>query len=62
METFMSEAIITEGALVSVLLALWMTWLVLRGLFWLMPARTQTVQPVRFVANRRQGDRWRNAG
>lgn len=61
METFMSEAIIIEGALVSVLLALWMTWLGLRGLFWMMPSKGRTAQPIRFVANRQQRDRRRNA-
>jgi len=61
METFMSEAIIIEGALVSVLLALWMTWLALRGLFWLMPSKGRTPQPIRFFANREQGNRRRDA-
>lgn len=61
METFMSEAIIIEGALASVLLALWMTWLLLRGLFWLMPSKGQAPQPIRFVANWQHGDRRRDA-
>ena len=66
METFMSGAMVIEGALLSFLLALWMTWLGLRGLFRLMPATTspavgRTIQPIRFVANRQQGDRRRVA-
>ena len=66
METFMSGAMVIEGALLSFLLALWMTWLGLRGLFRLMPAASgpvtgRTVQPVRFVANSQQGNRRRDA-
>ena len=37
METFVSGAIVIEGALLSFLLALCMTWLGLHGLFRLMP-------------------------
>jgi len=56
METFMNGAMVVEGALLSFLLALWMTWLGLNGLFRLMPATTRPVmrrlaQPVRFLAN-----------
>jgi hypothetical protein len=61
MDTFMSEAIIVEALLGSVLLALWMTWLVLRGLFWLMPVRKPSSQPVRVPAVRQFVSRHRNA-
>ena len=61
MDTFMSEAIIVEALLGSVLLALWMTWLVLRGLFWLMPAKKPASQPVRVLAVRQFVGRRRNA-
>lgn len=66
METFMSEAIVIEGALLSFLLALWMTWMGLRGLFRVMPATSspapgRTVQPIRFVANRQQENKRRDA-
>jgi hypothetical protein len=61
MEIFMSGALVIEGALLSFLLALWMTWLGLRGLFRLMPDTTQIVQPLRFVANLQQGNRRRDA-
>jgi hypothetical protein len=66
METFMSGAMVIEAALLSFLLALWMTWLVLRGLFQLMPvtgtpATRRGVQPIRFVANGQQGNRRRDA-
>jgi hypothetical protein len=66
METFMSGAMVIEAALLSFLLALWMTWLGLRGLFRLMPvtgapATGGTVHPILFVAGRPQGNRQRNA-
>ena len=38
METFMNGAMVIEGGLLSFLLALWMTWTGLRGLFRLLPA------------------------
>jgi len=58
METFMSGAIAIEGALLSFLLALCMTWLALDGLFRLMPGISRPVErrlapPVRLVANQR---------
>jgi len=66
METFMSRAMVIEGALLSFLLALWVTWLGLCGLFRLMPATSgpaigHTVQPIRFAPNRQQGNRRRDA-
>ena len=66
METFMSGAMVIEGALLSFLLALWMTWLTLRGLFRLMPVRRRPstdhiVQPIQLVPNREQGHRQRDA-
>jgi len=38
METFINEAMVIEGALLSFLLALCMTWLGLSGLFRVIPA------------------------
>jgi hypothetical protein len=38
MENFMGGAVVTEATLASFLLALWITWLVLRGFFRLIPA------------------------
>ena len=61
MGNFMSGAMVIEGALLSFLLALWMTWLGLRGLFRLMPVTSRVVQPIRFVANLQQGNRRRDA-
>jgi len=39
METFMSWSTIIEATLLSFGLALWITWMGLRGLFRLMPVR-----------------------
>jgi hypothetical protein len=61
METLMSTAMVIEGGLLSVLLALWMTWLALRGLFRLIPAATPIIEPIRFVANRQTANRRREA-
>jgi len=57
---------VSDGAMLSFVLALWMTWLVLRGLFRLMPVTSTPVtdhafRPIRFVANRHQGNRRRDA-
>jgi hypothetical protein len=45
METFMSAVMVIEAALLSSLLAVWMTWLALRGLFELMPSTRRHAQP-----------------
>jgi len=42
METFMNDAIVIEGTLLSFLLALCLTWLMLNGLFRVLPS---TMQP-----------------
>jgi hypothetical protein len=61
METFMSGAMVIEGALLSFLLALCMTWLGLHGLFHLMPVTAKIVQPIQLVANGQIGNRQRDA-
>lgn len=66
METFMNGAMVIEGALLSFLLSLWMTWIGLRGLFRLLsatssPTAGRIVQPIRFVANRELGIRQHDA-
>jgi hypothetical protein len=66
METYMSGAVAIEGMLLSFLLALWMTWLALSGLFRLMPVASspvtgRIVQPIRCVANRQEANRRRDA-
>ena len=53
METFTSRAMeVVAAALLSFLLALWVTWLGLRGLFHLLPVNTRIVRPIRSAANR----------
>jgi hypothetical protein len=59
MENFMSEAVVLEAVLVSVLLALWMTWIGLRGLLLLVPATpkpaaSQAVRPIRLATGTEQ--------
>jgi len=66
MDTFMSEAIVLEAALISVLLALLLTSAALRGLFWLMTALSRpfmgaAVQPIRVAAGQLQVSRRRKA-
>jgi hypothetical protein len=71
MQTFLSEAIVLDAALISVLLAGWITWFGLRGLFWLLSAASRpslnpptlnaTAQPIRVVASRGQESRRRAA-
>jgi len=55
METFTSRAMeVVAATLLSFLLALWVTWLGLRGLFHLLPVNTRIVQPIHNAANRRR--------
>jgi hypothetical protein len=58
METLMNGATVVEGALMSLLLALWITWLALRGLFGLMPSAAHAIAPSkvqpRYFAGQRQ--------
>jgi hypothetical protein len=54
METFINGAMVIDVAVISVLVALWMTWMGLRGLFSLMPVTAQAAKPTRFAADRRQ--------
>lgn len=66
MQTFMSEAIVLDAVLISVLLALWITWFALRGLFGLMsamhhPQPGRMVQPIRVTASRERVSRRRDA-
>jgi hypothetical protein len=65
METFLSELVVLQGALLSFLLALWMTWMGLRGLFRLMPVMAQPITgrvflPIRFFAARQESNRRSN--
>jgi hypothetical protein len=42
MEPILNGTIVLEGALLSFMLALWITWLALRGLFRLMPLTSRS--------------------
>jgi hypothetical protein len=55
MDNFLGEAIVLEAMLGSVLLALWMTWFLMRGLFKLMPATSGSTanRPVTSVPSAR---------
>jgi hypothetical protein len=61
MESLMSGAMLIEVTLLSFLLALWVTWLGLSGLFRLLPASNRNASPLRFVANRQAGNINRHA-
>jgi len=61
MESFMSGAMLIEVTLLSFLLALWMTWLGLSGLFRLLPVSSRNAAPIKFVANQRVVIRSRHA-
>ena len=66
MDTFMSEAIVLEAAVVSVLFALWITSIALRGLFFLMsamshPLMEHAIQPIRVASSQVPGNRRRAA-
>lgn len=61
MRSFMSATFLIEVTFLSFFLALWLTWLGLRGLFRLLPATSRTVAPVRCVANRRAEYKARHA-
>jgi hypothetical protein len=61
MRSFMSATFLVEVVFLSFLLALWLTWLGLRGLFRLLPATSRSVAPVRYVSNRRAENKIRHA-
>jgi hypothetical protein len=52
MEAFMNGAVLIETMLLSVLLALWVTWIGLRGLFRLLPGAKLEVVPIRSAGRR----------
>ena len=61
MGNFMSVVMVIEATLLSFLLALWMTWMGLRGLFRLMPITAHAADPIRLLANRQETHRQREA-
>ena len=66
MESFINGALVIEGGLLSFLLALGMTWVVLGGLFRLLPVTSaqavgRVIQPIQIIASRQSGNRQRDA-
>ncbi len=61
METWMSGAILVEATMLSFLLALWIAWMSLRGLFRMLPATRTNAVPVRSAAQRGTGAMDRHA-
>jgi hypothetical protein len=55
METWMSGAILAEAAMLSFLMALWIAWMSLRGLFRILPACRLSTVPIRSAARLRTG-------
>ena len=52
MESWMSGMMLIEATMLSFLVALWITWMSLRGLFRMLPASRLTPVPVRSAAQR----------
>jgi hypothetical protein len=55
MESWMSGAMLIEATMLSVLVALWIAWMSLRGLFRMLPATRLDAVPIRPTAQRRAG-------
>ncbi len=52
METWMSGAMLIEATTLSFLVALWITWMSLRGLFRMLPATRLNAVPIRSASHR----------
>jgi hypothetical protein len=52
MEPWMSAAMVVEATMLSFLIALWISWMSLRGLFRLLPVTKPNAIPIRAVAQR----------
>ena len=61
METFMGTAVVIEAMLVSILLAVWVTWMGLRGLFRMMPALSRSAVAMGLVTHQQVGNTRRHA-
>jgi hypothetical protein len=61
METWMSVAVVIEAAMVSFLIALWIAWISLRGLFRILPAARLNAIPIRTTTERVTGSLGRHA-
>jgi len=61
MDTWMSGAMVVEAAMLSFLMALWMAWMSLRGLFQILPPARLNAIPNRSAAERATGSGGRHA-
>jgi hypothetical protein len=52
METWMSGAMVVEATMLSFLMALWISWMSLRGLFRLLPGTKLNAIPIGAAAQR----------
>ena len=52
MESLMSGAMLIEATMLSFLVALWITWMSLRGLFRMLPATRLNAGPIRSAGQR----------
>ena len=52
METLMSLAMLIDATILAFLLALWIAWMSLRGLFRMLPATRLNAVPIRAAAPR----------
>ena len=55
METFMSGGLLIEATMLSFLVALWIAWMSLRGLFGMLPGTRLNAVPIRSAAQRGTG-------
>jgi hypothetical protein len=55
MESLMSVAMLIYATILAFLLALWIAWMSLRGLFRMLPATGLNAVPIRTVAHRSRG-------
>jgi hypothetical protein len=53
METLMGGAMLIEATMLSFLVALWITWMSLRGLFRMLPATKLDAVPTQSAAHQR---------
>ena len=61
METWMNGAILIEATMLSLLVALWIAWMSLRGLFRVLPATRLNTIPIGSAAQRGTRRRDRHA-
>jgi hypothetical protein len=55
MESWISGAMLIEATILSFLVAFWVTWMSLRGLFRMLPAARLSAVPIRSAGERAAG-------